>query len=113
MIAHTNDNGQQETLPTRCPRCDDALQLYHTSASRPHHFLGCTSYLACSFTMPYDPSLHAILEHLAARVDHLAARVTRVEAHQAWLLVLLETLLARIQEGVQWPTTVRKKNWTA
>ena len=86
-------------LPERCPRCGDDLGLYHTAKhGRPRHFLGCKSYPHCSYTTDYDGALDQALQALSARLAACEAQLIRVEAHESWLLVQVETLCARLNE---------------
>jgi ssDNA-binding Zn-finger/Zn-ribbon topoisomerase 1 len=86
------------TLPTRCPRCNDDLALYHTrgDAWGEHpavraHFLGCQSYPQCSYTVDYDASLLALIHQQDARLAWCEAQI-------AWLTCELEVLRELVQE---------------
>jgi len=85
-------------FPSRCPRCNDDLALYHarcdvlgTPRAAPRHFLGCKSYPRCSYTADYDA-------HLLALMHRLGERLLRCEAHNAWLTQQIEVLRELVQE---------------
>jgi len=77
--------------------------------------LGCKSYPHCSYTVEYDGVIEQALqvvsarlaacearvealEHLQAPLAQVVARLTRMEAHEAWLLLQVEQLAARLGE---------------
>jgi ssDNA-binding Zn-finger/Zn-ribbon topoisomerase 1 len=82
------------TVAERCPRCDDALELYHTASGRPRHFLGCRSYPRCSYTADYDAVLAGVLEAIDMRLVSL-------EAQHRWMRAMLEELFERLEERRQ------------
>jgi hypothetical protein len=108
--AHAARWGRVQDPLGRCPVCDDELCLGHRHPGPAAHVLSCAN-PDCSYERDYDAALHGLLEALSATLarvealEHLhttlarvEARLIRMESHEAWLLVQVEALCARVND---------------
>ena len=78
------------SLPERCPYCGQDMVLRHRYPGPADHIWACGN-RQCSFEVrDYDTHCHDALQLLSDRL-------LRMEAQQAWLLVQVEELFARVE----------------